>query len=93
MLVREVIGHNSWATLRLLDFCRDLDPRELSVSSPGTYGSIADTLAHIVGTEEVLAQIADGIPASGPLPRFTTLDDLVGRARRLAARWERRLEH
>lgn len=92
MLLIELFGHNSWATLRLLDFCRELDPSLLDATVPGTHGPINDILAHIVGTEEVLASMLEGTPPSGVQPRFTSLDDLQERSRWLAERWSRLLE-
>jgi uncharacterized damage-inducible protein DinB len=88
----ELFRHDSWANMRLLDFCRELDPSLLDATTRGTYGSIKDTLARVVGEEEELAGIAEGIPPSGPPPPFTSLDDLYERARWLAERWERALE-
>jgi uncharacterized damage-inducible protein DinB len=88
----EPFRHNSWATLRLLDFCRDLDPSLLDASATGTYGSIKDTLGYLIGEEEALAGMVEGIPQSGQPPRFTSLDDLQERARWLSERWERALE-
>ncbi len=40
-----------WATLRLIDTCLPLSPAQLSVAVPGTYGSILDTMRHIVGAD------------------------------------------
>jgi len=88
----EPFRHNSWATLRLLDFCREIDPGLLDATARGTYGSIGETLAHLVGMEEVLAGIVEGIPPTGSPPQFTSLDDLHERARWLSERWERALE-
>ena len=88
----EPFRHNSWATLRLLEFCRDVDPSLLDASAPGTFGSVADTLAHIVGWEEVLAATVEGMTAQVPPPAFSSLDDLAERARRLSERWERFFE-
>jgi uncharacterized damage-inducible protein DinB len=47
----DAFGHHGWATLRLLDACRELDPDQLDTSVPGTYGSIIDTLRHLVGAD------------------------------------------
>jgi uncharacterized damage-inducible protein DinB len=91
-MMTEPFRHNSWATLRLLEFCRDIDPSLLDATAPGTFGSVKDTLAYMVGDEEALAGMAEGIPTSGPVPAFSTLDDLQERARWLAERWERVLE-
>src|SRR2546429_9943939 len=84
----DLFRHNALATIRLLEFCRDLDPALLDGSAPGTYGSAKETLAHIVGTDEVLVAAVEGGTA-GPPPRFTSVDDLLERARRLGDRWER----
>ncbi|HEY7201470.1 MAG TPA: DinB family protein [Candidatus Dormibacteraeota bacterium] len=88
----EPFRHNAWATLRLLEFCRDLDPAMLDASAPRTYGPINETLAHVVGTEEMLAAMVEGAAATGPPPGFTSVDDLLERARWMAERWERLLE-
>jgi uncharacterized damage-inducible protein DinB len=44
--------HNLWANLRLLDACQDLSKEQLDHKPEGTYGSILETLRHIVGAEE-----------------------------------------
>ena len=88
----EPFRHNSWATIRLVEFCRDLDPALLDTSATGTYGPIKETLAHVVGWEEVLAAAIEGSGSQDAPPPFSTLDDLVERTRWLAERWERLLE-
>lgn len=40
-----------WATVRLIDTCLPLDAERLGSSVPGTYGSILDTMRHIVGAD------------------------------------------
>ena len=50
-LLADVFDHNVWATLRLLDVCLGLSPEELETKVPGTYGSILDTMRHIVGAD------------------------------------------
>ena len=44
--------HNLWANLRLLDACGKLSQEQLDHTPNGTYGSILETLKHIVGAEE-----------------------------------------
>ena len=44
--------HDVWATERLLAFCRGLRSEQLELTVPGTYGSIRQTLAHIVRSDE-----------------------------------------
>jgi len=88
----EPFRHNAWATIRLLEFCRDLDPALLDTSAPGTFGPVKETLAHLVGWEEVLVGAMEGTAPGDPPARFVSVDDLLERARWLADRWERVLE-
>jgi uncharacterized damage-inducible protein DinB len=48
-LLRDAFDHHVWASLRLMDVCLELTPEQLETSVPGTYGSIADTMRHLVG--------------------------------------------
>ena len=50
-LLSDAFGHHVWATLRLLDACDPLTPEQLSSAVPGTYGSILDTMRHLVGSD------------------------------------------
>jgi uncharacterized damage-inducible protein DinB len=43
--------HSVWANLKVLDFCEGLSEEQLGASAIGTYGSIQDTLWHMVGAE------------------------------------------
>jgi uncharacterized damage-inducible protein DinB len=47
-LLADAFGHHVWATIRLLDACAVLDDAQLATVVPGTYGSIIDTLRHVV---------------------------------------------
>jgi uncharacterized damage-inducible protein DinB len=47
----EFLHYNLWANLHLIDACRDLTPGQLASSAPGAYGSIYDTLRHIIQAE------------------------------------------
>jgi uncharacterized damage-inducible protein DinB len=85
----ELYRHNTWATLRLIDHCRGLDEGLLDASMPGTYGSILDTLRHIVESEEGYLADVTHERLSEPLDgRRVTLDELEERVRRMAPRWE-----
>jgi uncharacterized damage-inducible protein DinB len=50
-LLRDPFGHHVWATLRLLEACLALSPEQLETSVPGTYGSIIETMRHLVGAD------------------------------------------
>lgn len=48
-LLADAFGHHIWATTQLIDACRRLDPAQLDTTVPGTYGSIIETMRHLVG--------------------------------------------
>jgi uncharacterized damage-inducible protein DinB len=47
-LLADAFGHHVWATIRVLDACSNLDDAQLATTVPGTYGSIIETLRHVV---------------------------------------------
>src|SRR6266508_4971534 len=47
-----LFSHNLWANLRLLERCAALSSEQLHASISGAYGSIRDTLQHIVTSEQ-----------------------------------------
>ena len=47
-LLDDAFAHHIWATVRLIDVCGPLTPEQLATSVPGTYGSIIQTLRHLV---------------------------------------------
>jgi uncharacterized damage-inducible protein DinB len=49
--MRDAFDHNTWATLQVIDVCLTLTPEQLETSLPGTYGSILDTMRHLVAAE------------------------------------------
>jgi uncharacterized damage-inducible protein DinB len=48
-ILADAFGHHVWASLRVIDVCAGLDDGQLASTVPGTYGSIIDTLRHLVG--------------------------------------------
>jgi uncharacterized damage-inducible protein DinB len=64
-LLTDAFEHHQWATLRLLDACLDLSLAQLATDVPGTFGSIFDTLRHLVGADaSYLAVLSDGRSAA-----------------------------
>lgn len=61
--------HNLWANLRLIDACALLDAGRLETSAIGVYGSIYDTLRHIVGAEQNYLKLLTGRPPAVRLRR------------------------
>jgi uncharacterized damage-inducible protein DinB len=71
--------HNQWANLRLLERCTQLTSEQLEVAVPGTYGSILDTLQHIVRAEKsYFSRISTGQlyrhPADAPPMTMTEME-------------------
>jgi uncharacterized damage-inducible protein DinB len=50
-LLEDAFAHHVWASLRVLDACLELDQEQLGTTVPGTYGSILDTVRHLVGSD------------------------------------------
>ena len=50
-LLADAFAHHAWATLRLIDTCLSLSPRQQGTGVPGTYGSILETMRHLVGAD------------------------------------------
>jgi len=50
-LLGDAFAHHIWASERLIDACADLSPEQLRTPARGTYGSIIDTLRHLVASD------------------------------------------
>jgi uncharacterized damage-inducible protein DinB len=50
-VLRDGFARHTWATLGLIDALEGFDPAHLDGVVPGTYGSIAETLTHLVGSD------------------------------------------
>jgi uncharacterized damage-inducible protein DinB len=59
-LLADAFGHHVWATIQVLDACAALDDAQLATTVPGTYGSIIDTLRHIVGGDVFYLDVLRG---------------------------------
>jgi Uncharacterized protein conserved in bacteria len=47
----EAFRYHKWANLYLLDVCAKLPDEQLQLTAPGTYGTIAATLQHLLSAE------------------------------------------
>jgi uncharacterized damage-inducible protein DinB len=65
-MTAEFLYYNRWANLHLMDACLDLTPDQLASSAPGTYGSIYDTLVHIVQAEARYYKRLSGVQLAPP---------------------------
>jgi uncharacterized damage-inducible protein DinB len=62
-----LFSHHLWANLRLLERCAELTPEQLEGTISGAYGSIQDTLQHIVRAEQsYFSRISTGQPYQRP---------------------------
>ena len=60
-ILSDAFGHHNWATLRLIDACMELTAEQLATPVPGTFGSILDTLRHLVRADcGYLELLSDG---------------------------------
>lgn len=85
----ELYRHKTWATLRLIEYCQGLADEHLDATIPGTFGTIRETLRHLVDGEEGYFRLLTGERLSEPLPDGPVpLDELAERIRRLGPRWE-----
>lgn len=50
--IETIFKHNLWANLRLLEECSKLSDEQLDTGIVGVFGSIRDTLLHIVRAEQ-----------------------------------------
>ncbi len=59
-LLEDAFGHHVWATLRSIDACLPLSSDQLQTAIPGTYGSILETMRHLVGADNSYLFTASG---------------------------------
>lgn len=89
-LLREAFRHNAWANQRLIAFCQELGPEQLDAKTQGTYGSIIETLNHIVASDAgYLPRKKVERPAwAGDDQNLKSLDELRSRVEEVARLWE-----
>jgi len=87
----DAFRHNTWATRELIRVCQGLTEEQLSATTIGMYGSIIDTLRHIVSSDaSYLVRLTAVEPSwDRRAAERPDLDTLAERTEELAARWER----
>ena len=73
-LLADAFGHHVWASIRVLDACSALDDAQLATTVPGTYGSIIDTLRHLVDGDVFYLDVLRG---GEPEPFDKTTSDIL----------------
>ncbi|NNJ11663.1 hypothetical protein EKD04_015110 [Chloroflexales bacterium ZM16-3] len=81
-VVTTLFAHNTWANLKLLDFCAQVSDAQIDATAIGGYGSIRATLAHIIGAEVSYVERVNGKRPPHPLtgdqlPGFAALKDVA----------------
>jgi uncharacterized damage-inducible protein DinB len=59
-LLDDAFGHHTWASLELMDACAALDEHQLRTGTIGVYGSIIETLRHLVGSDCSYLRVTSG---------------------------------
>jgi uncharacterized damage-inducible protein DinB len=59
-LFEDAFAHHVWATTRLIDACLALNTKQLATAVPGTYGSIIETMRHLVEGDSDYLSIMTG---------------------------------
>lgn len=93
-MLADGLRHHSWATERLLDVCAELAPEDLERHVPAVYGSMLDTLRHVVDADVwYLWGISGGTLGRDDFDADAlALADVRAAAIEAAAGWERLLE-
>jgi len=69
--VLEAYRYHAWANRKLLDALENLSDEQLQLTTPGTYGTIADTLQHLVGAEQrYVTRLSGGTPRAAEKDEF-----------------------
>lgn len=75
-LLGDAFAHHAWATAQLIDACAALTPQQSKTQVPGTYGSIIDTLRHIIGSDTWYLSFFDARTAPPDAEKQATLAEL-----------------
>jgi uncharacterized damage-inducible protein DinB len=59
-ILADAFSHHVWATLQLIDACLPLTEEQLASPVPGTFGSIIETMRHLVGADRSYLELLSG---------------------------------
>ncbi len=59
-LLEGAFAHHEWATTRLIEACGGLTSADLDTAIPGAYGSLLDTLRHLVSSDAFYMRVTSG---------------------------------
>ena len=74
--LHDLYEYNAWANAQVFAVCQSVDQAGLDEQAPGTFGSLTETLKHMVGVEAVYAQMLRDRPpgAEGAREEFYAHD-------------------
>lgn len=58
--LHNLYAHHAWANALVFTTCRGVDRKQLDEQAPGTYGTIAKTLQHLVVVEDAYSRMLRG---------------------------------
>lgn len=89
--LQDLANYNNWANQSLLEFVETQPPETLDLTTPGVYGTVRETLAHVLSGEKYfLDHFTDDSPT--PLPDRPGMALLLNTARDSAARLNRLMQ-
>jgi uncharacterized damage-inducible protein DinB len=93
--LHDLSRHNAWATKTLIEFCGTLAPESLNATVPGTFGTVIDTLRHLIDAEMSYTFRVAGAWSERPwaYDEPVGLDVLAQRAAIIETAWEAFLEN
>jgi uncharacterized damage-inducible protein DinB len=76
---RLLYGFNSWANQRTREACAALTPEQFTRSLGSSFGSVRDTLAHLLGAEWIwlerwAGRVPDALPKAADFPDFASIE-------------------
>jgi uncharacterized damage-inducible protein DinB len=91
--LHDLFRHNAWATAQVITTCQGLDEATLQATVPGTFGTVIETLQHLIDSEASYLYRVSGAWPDHPWrgDRAVGLDVLAQRAAVLGATWEQYL--
>ena len=88
----DAFDHHVWATTTLIDACLALPPEQLGTSAAGTYGSLRDTIRHLVDSDATYLSAFEGTRGSGLDADLMSVADWRAEMAGHRARWRAALD-
>ncbi|MGE0600249.1 MAG: DinB family protein [Dehalococcoidia bacterium] len=82
--LEQLVEFDAWATRRLIEVVAEQPAEILSATAPGTYGTVLETLAHMLTAQQSYAERLAG-RRPPPDPAISTLDEVQSLAERTAS--------